>query len=89
MAASCFTVKNLYSAIDDKSLMSPFVILFAIPASFILIIFDLLVFNKVAAGNSHAIHFPKNMVMLMQSGEQIIVVSCDPIITRTGGTVAD
>jgi hypothetical protein len=59
MAASCFTVKNLYSAIDDKSLMSPFVILFAIPASFILIIYDLQAFNKVAAGNGHAIHFPK------------------------------
>jgi hypothetical protein len=59
MAASCFTVKNLYSAIDDKSLMSPFVILFAIPASFILIIYDLQAFNKVAAGNNHAIHFPK------------------------------
>jgi hypothetical protein len=39
--------------------MSPFVILFTILASFILIIYDLQAFNKVAAGNSHAIHFPK------------------------------
>jgi len=60
MAASCFTVKNLYSAIDDKSLMSPFVILFAIHTSFILIIYDLQAFKKVAPGNNHAIHFPKH-----------------------------